>query len=108
MDQRTNNDNPEKKRGGPFRSLDRSYENYYWRDSQLWDMEKPGQLKSKVFWWFPLSIFKLNKFRTIAKGLVDSLRDQRAGLILGQRISIVSLPCYAASLLGSFAIDSNA
>ena len=44
-------------------------------------------------------------FRDIAKRLVDSSRDQRAGLFLGQRISIA---IQYASLLGTCPIDSDA
>ena len=41
-------------------------------------------------------------FRDIAKRLVDSSRDQRAGLFLGQRIGIAIQRGNAASLLGTF------
>jgi len=47
-------------------------------------------------------------FRDIAKRLVDSSRDQRAGLFFGQRISIAIQRGNAASLLGTFPIDSEA
>ena len=47
-------------------------------------------------------------FRDIAKRLVDSSRDQRAGLFLGQRISIAIQRGNAASLLGTFPADSDA
>ena len=45
-------------------------------------------------------------FRDIAKRLVDSSRDQRAGLFLGQRISIAIQRGNAASFLGTCPIDA--
>ena len=47
-------------------------------------------------------------FRGIAKRLVESSRDQRAGLFLGRRISIAIQRGNAASLLGTCPIDSDA
>ena len=46
-------------------------------------------------------------FKDIAKRLVDASRDQRAGLFLGQRISIAIQRGNAASVLGTFPIDSD-
>ena len=47
-------------------------------------------------------------FRDIAKRLVDSSRDQRPGLFLGQRISIAIHRDNAASLLSTCPIGSDA
>ncbi|PZC84994.1 hypothetical protein B5X24_HaOG203315 [Helicoverpa armigera] len=47
-------------------------------------------------------------FREISKRLVESTRDQRAGLYFGQRICIAIQRGNAASLLGTIPADSDA
>ena len=46
-------------------------------------------------------------YKEVARRLVDASRDQRAGLFFGQRISITIQRGIAASLQGTFTIDSD-
>ena len=46
-------------------------------------------------------------YREISKRLIDASRDQKAGLFLGQRISIAIQRGNAASLLGTLPLDTD-